>query len=106
MPAERGTYTRTDVIAHPLHTVAVSFRRKDVETNLGPVCNALCQLDGFMLLMLRRQHSVLRRGAALDSEVAVQFSQQSLGRDGLGRIDLNFVVVLSVEKQRASKKND
>lgn len=87
------------MVSHPLHSVPTLFTGKDVETNLRPIVDTFCQLDGFMLLVVRWIDSVNRLSLAGDGVVGVQFDHQVLWCDRVRAIDLNLVVSLGVRNR-------
>ena len=51
-PFFRHAHPGPDVVAHPLHAQAALLAGEDVEAHLGPVVDALGNLDGFVFGMI------------------------------------------------------
>ena len=88
------------MIADPLHAVAVLLAREDVEADLGPAIEALSEFECLVRLMLRRVNAVDRALLALDRVVGMQLHHEIVCRDGIGTVDLNFVIGLRLEERR------
>src|ERR1700677_1835701 len=50
MPLRRNAHAGADMIAYPLHSMAVLLGCKDVEADFRPIVNTFGQLDRFVLL--------------------------------------------------------
>ncbi len=83
------------MISYPLITLAVgSDAGEDVEAGFEPIVPALGDFNGFVFLMVGGICAVGGGFAAHGGEVAVQFDHGVAGGDGVGAVDLDFVVSL------------
>jgi hypothetical protein len=91
------------VVADPLVAGLGGVGGKVVEAELGPGGDALGELDGLVLGVVGGIDAVGCIGRAgesfeaVDGEVGVELNHQGLGRDGIGAVDLDLVVVLGAE---------
>src|SRR5579875_2167118 len=98
MPRGRNTYPRTNVIADPLHSAAILFARENIEAHLHPVIDALRDLQRLVLLVICRIDTLNLVTLAECGEVRMQFHHCAARWNGLGPIDLNFVIALRFER--------
>src|SRR5450432_239393 len=60
IPFLGNPHARSNVIAHPLHTLSAAFRCEDVKAHLEPVGDAAGDFNGLVLGMIRGQETVLK----------------------------------------------
>src|SRR5258708_15611769 len=90
---------RADVVANPLKSIAIAFVGEDVKAGFKPICEAVSNLDGFVLRVIRGQDAVLNGLAAIDGEIAVELDHGVMRLNHVIAVDLDFVVVLSARRQ-------
>src|SRR5713226_2457919 len=100
-PFRRYAHARPNVIPHPLHAKSIALVRENVKPNLEPVRNSVGNLNRFVLRVIGRQDAVLHRLAAVDGEIAVQLHHGVPRLNGVIRVYLNFVIILSPRQRRA-----
>ena len=94
VPAERSANARTNVVANPLPACLTARARKDIETNLEPVIEALGDFDRLMDRMVCGLSPVGGFELPDGSEVRMQLNHCGPGSNGFGAIDLDLVVAL------------
>jgi len=105
-PLGRDADARANVVADPVNAETAFFGGEDVEADFEPVGKAVSDFDGFVKLVVGGKHAVKGGFGALKSEVAVELDHGMAGFDGVGRVDLNFVVVLRVRKERKNREHN
>ena len=83
-----------DVVADPLDAVAILLAGEDVETDFGPVVDALCEFQRLVLLMVGWVDSADEVLLPQRSEVGVQLNHQTFRGDGFRAVNLDLVVPL------------
>src|SRR5207302_3061147 len=91
VPGFGHAHARTDVIAHPLPSIAGVDAGEDVEAGLEPIGNALGDLDGLVLGAVGGLQAIDYIAFSRDGVVAMQLDHSGLRRDRVGAVDLNFV---------------
>jgi hypothetical protein len=105
VPFFRDSNARPDVITHPLPALAIGYGSKDVKTALEPIVEAVGNLDGLVLGVIRGVNTVDDCLRSIDREVAMEFHHSVSGIDQVRPVHLDFVIVLSAAK-RCSKDED
>ena len=95
VPRRGNRDPRTDMVADPFPTAFRLDGGEDVKASFEPVGDALGDLNGLMLCMMRRLKTINRRFTSLGGEVRVQLNHSGARRDSLPAINLNFIVILS-----------
>src|SRR5450631_1406597 len=104
MPRLRNAEARTNVIADPLPPAVGLNAGEDVEAGFEPAIDALRNFDGLMFRMVGGQYAILHRLASLGGEIRMQLDHGAGGRDGVRAINLNFVIVLCVSRDRRQSR--
>ena len=85
---------------HEIPSDALLYVGEDVKPGLEKGIEAVCDLDGFVKLVVGRIHSVLNGLRAANREIAVELDHRTVWRHGLGRVDLHFVIALGGSAKR------
>src|SRR5580692_8224248 len=105
-PGVRYPNARANMIAHPLHAMAVLLAGKDIEPDFRPVVETLREFDRLVFLMIRWKDAVDGLLLTLHGEIRVKFDHQGLRRDGLRPVDLDLVVGLGSRKKRQERERE
>src|SRR5437899_1736534 len=70
-PFFRNAHARANVVAHPLDPISIALVGKDVKAGFKPVREAMGNLNGFVLGVVRGKNSILRGLAAVNGEITV-----------------------------------
>src|SRR6266705_5004184 len=104
MPFFRNAHARANVVAHPLDPISIALVGKDVKAGFKPIREAMGNLNGFVLGVVRGKNSILRGLAAVNREIAMQLDHGAVPHDRVVTIDLDLVIVLSTGPRARYKK--
>src|ERR1700682_3662756 len=94
MPFWRDSKTRPNVCAHEIQTAAATSAGENIESGFEPVVEPVSDFDCFVPGVISRRRSVISLLRSFGSEVVVQLDHGYTARNGLGSIDLDFIIVL------------
>src|SRR5215469_10020844 len=106
MPALGCSYTRANVVADPLPTAIRLNAAENVKAHFRPVVDALRDLKGLVHSVVRRKHSVLHRFAAFDGKVRMQLDHGRTWCNGIGAVNLDFVIILAASEPGGSQNRE
>ena len=94
------------MIAHPFPAAMGLDAAEDVKAGFKPGCETVCDFNGLVQRMIGGKDAVNFLALAIDGEVAVEFDHGAARGDGLGAVDLDFVVVLGRERKGQEAESD
>ena len=97
MVARGNREPRPDVTADDVVALATASAGKEIEAGLEPLVETMSDFERLVERVVGRQHSLVNDLATLDGKVAVDFDHGRVGRDEIGAVHLDFVVVLGRE---------
>src|SRR3989442_2964629 len=98
MPFRRNAKARSNMRADKVPAAAMARAGEYVEPGFKPIVKAVGDFDGLVPGMMRRQSAIVSLFRSVRREVVVQLDHRHTTRNCFRRINLDFVILLSMSK--------
>ncbi len=105
MPFGRDAKARANMRADEIQATANARAGEDVESGFKPIVEAVRDLDRLVPGVIRGQRAVVSLLRPFRGEVIVQLDHGDAARDGFRAVDLDLIVILSVDGKSREEEN-